>query len=306
MKISVIIPTRNRLEVLIRCVKSISAQSCLPHELVIVDSSDQPIYSDFGFSKIENYCKSNGVTLVYKISSPGAAYQRNIGICLATGDILYFFDDDVVLYSDYIERMQEVFERYPEYYGGMGTITNPSIKFSFNRLLRFFFLMQRENASGKFTFSGMPTHAYGKKIFTEVQVFGGCGMSFRTEALKEFCFDEHLGRYSYMEDCDLSWRVSYKYKLFYNPMAILNHLHCPLARDCVCDNRAMYICNYSYLFFKNFYPKNHLKIVAYFWTVIGLFTEAILARNVEYIRGYVRGLKKYWFDKSFKNYVCKK
>ena len=39
-KISVIIPTKDRTEDVIRCLKSISIQTVLPDEVVIVDSSD--------------------------------------------------------------------------------------------------------------------------------------------------------------------------------------------------------------------------------------------------------------------------
>ena len=101
-----------------------------------------------------------------------------------------------------------------------------------------------------------------------------------------------------MEDCDFSRRVSYKYPLFFNSSAYLCHYASPVARDAVEKNRAMYIHNYTYLFFKNVYPHNRIKLVCYLWSVLGLFVEALLLRNYQYIQGYVRGLKLYSIKKN--------
>ena len=39
-KISIVIPTKNRFQDLIKCIESIEVQTLLPDEIVIVDSSD--------------------------------------------------------------------------------------------------------------------------------------------------------------------------------------------------------------------------------------------------------------------------
>ena len=127
-------------------------------------------------------------------------------------------------------------------------------------------------------------------MFKDVQVLGGCCMAYRSWVFKKHLFDEALERYAYMEDCDFSRRVSYDYPLFFNPEAKLRHLGSPVARDKVIDNRAMYIKNYRYLFFKNFYPKNKWKIVAYWWSIVGLFVQALVMWNMDYIKGYWKGL----------------
>lgn len=298
MKISVIIPTRNRISDLIRCLQSLVIQSVKPGEILIIDSSDTPIISEQKFLDIAAELSKNNITLIYKHTSPGAAYQRNVGIALASGDVFYFFDDDVVLKSDYIFHLQKTLELNSQYAGGMGLINGTYKLFSINRFLRILFFMQRARASGHFTFSGMPTHPYGKPAFREVSVLCGCSC-YRSHIAKKYLFDEKLGRYSYMEDCDLSKRVSRNHKLFYNPEAQLDHLHSPLARDSIPQNRAVFIRNYSYLFFKNFYPENRLRILGYCWTVTGLFIEAlILIRSLDYLHGYAWGLRDYFWKKK--------
>ena len=89
-----------------------------------------------------------------------------------------------------------------------------------------------------------------------------------------------------MEDADISWRASQEGLFFYQPLACLYHYASPVARDSAIENRAMFIRNYRYLFFKNVYPKNRLRIIAYWWTIIGLYLKALLLRDSASLKGY--------------------
>ena len=299
---AVIVPTRNRLQDMLCFLDSIKVQTIKPDELIVVDSSDTKLTDHKEF--LEKFSKNvfKDVKLIYEHTKPGLTLQRNIGASLVSSDLIYFFDDDTVLEPSYLEKMNETFVRFPRYAGGMGAVLGvPGKRRSIHRFVRRIFFLQRDNASGMFTLSGMPTHTYGTSKFKDVQVLGGCCMAYRSNVFKKHLFDEHLGRYSYMEDCDFSFRVSRTCRLFFNPEARLEHRHSPLARDKVEDNRAMFIKNYSYLFFKNFYLRNRLKVIAYVWSVLGLFVQAILIRNKAYIRGYFKGLKQYYLSSEDKS-----
>jgi GT2 family glycosyltransferase len=288
---SVIIPTRNRLSDLLACLTSIQQQTVHPDELIIIDASDIPLENQEAYKcLLQNF---TGATRVYyeHTPNPGLPFQRNRAMRHASGDIFYFFDDDVILESRYLEHMQKIFAIKPAYVGGMGAVTNiPPQKKSLFWGMKKFFGLQRIYASGGFAWSGMPLHAYGTSTFKEVRVLGGCCMAFRQSVCQRNFFDEKLGRYAYMEDADFSWRVSREKKLFYNPHARLAHMVSQQARDPLVDIRAQYIKNYSYLFFKNIYRTRRIKILAYCWTIFGLFVEALLMRNGAYVRGYCRGL----------------
>lgn len=292
---SVILCTRNRTNDIIACLQSLSAQTVAPTELIIIDSSDLPLAEQQVFKELfaqQNFKKS---ALIYLHTKPGLTYQRNRGIERAVGEIIYFFDDDTVLEPDYLDQMNRAFERYPEYAGGLGDISNipqnPSWKY---QLFRKFFLLPRQRSSGNFTWSGLPTHPYGTNEFRQVEVLGGCCMAFRADILKQYQFDEGFKGYCYMEDCDIARRISYAHPLFFNPKARLQHLESSLARDKILDNAAMFMCNYSYLFFKNFYPKNRLYMLAYCWSVIGLFIESLLVRKLDKAKGYAKGIAEYY------------
>ena len=139
----------------------------------------------------------------------------------------------------------------------------------------------------------MPTHPYGINTFKQVEVLNGCA-AYRKDILQKHRFDEQLDGYAYMEDCDMSRRVSYEVSLFFNPAAKLYHYNSPENRDHVIKNRAMYIHNYSYLFFKNFYSRNKFKLLAYYWSVLGLCIEAIILGKREWLRGYIYGLRRFY------------
>lgn len=290
---SIVVCTRNRLDDIIRFFDSVAVQTVLPNELIVVDSSDTPLNEHPHFiSKFNNAVFKNSV-LKYEHAKPGLTYQRNIGVKLSQSDIIYFFDDDVVLNPGYIQEMNQVFESYPRYGGGMGSVTNITPKQNnIYRVLRVCFFLQRDYASGFFTVSGMPTHCYGLKNFKDVEVLGGCCMAYRSSVFKNHRFDENLCRYAYMEDCDFSRRISYEVPLFFNPQAQLQHYPSLLNRDAIIDNKAMYMRNYRYLFFKNIYSRNRLKIIAHWWSILGLFVEALIARKGSYIKGYWQGLRK--------------
>jgi len=294
---TVIVCTRNRACDIIVCLDSLSKQQEEADELIIVDSSDQPLEQNRQFQQQFSKKKFLSTSLLYLHTKPGLTYQRNVGIGRATGDVIYFFDDDVILDKDYLREMNSVFQKHPEYAGGMGTISNVKPGSLRYQLFRKLFLLPREKASGNFSWSGMPTHPYGTNSFKKVEVLGGCCMAFRKEVLKEHKFDEQFCGYAYMEDGDIARRISYEQNLFFNPKAQLQHLESPMARDRVVDNSAMFVYNYRYLFFKNFYGKNRLKIIAHWWSIGGLFIEGLFLRDWQRIQGYWKGLQKSFAQK---------
>lgn len=308
--LSVIIPTRNRWSALAQLLPTLQAQTVAPQELILVDGSDQPLNTLPDFQACWQSINFPATKLIYHhTTNLGSATQRNTGARLASGDLLAFIDDDMLLAPSYLAQLQAVFSTVPNCMGAMGMITGtgrPRLTFrlsslkrlAFNQLLRQIFLLQQENGTGQFTWSGMPQQAYGAPEIMPVAVLNGLAV-YRRELFLQFLFDEQLGQYAYMEDCDLSYRISQAgHQLLYVPTAVSQHARSTHERSDVISNRALYIRNYSYLFFKNFYPTNRWRILGYWWTVTGLFVEALLARNGAYLRGYVRGLRAYYGRKQ--------
>src|ERR1017187_3931880 len=102
--ISVIIATKDRHHQIATCLDAINSQTCLPKEIIVVDAS--------GDDKVKNEVEKNNpykTEVKYIHSSPGLTLQRNIGVKAASGELIAFLDDDIVLENDYFERIIPVF-----------------------------------------------------------------------------------------------------------------------------------------------------------------------------------------------------
>ncbi len=97
-KVSIVIPTRNRLESLNRILTSISKQTYAPSQLIIVDSSDNPLTK-----------KHLSITINFDLqiihSKPSVCLQRNLGINQCNSDYILLCDDDIEIPNDYIEHL---------------------------------------------------------------------------------------------------------------------------------------------------------------------------------------------------------
>lgn len=109
------IATYQRHAVLRRALATVFAQSRLPNELIIVDSSSNweegraLILAD-----VEQYRREMGVSVRLEYiqgERASSAVQRNQGIRLARSDVLFLTDDDTLLYADCAEKIMEVYER---------------------------------------------------------------------------------------------------------------------------------------------------------------------------------------------------
>jgi len=290
-----IIPTYNRPHDIKKCLFSLQNQSQPFHQIIIVDSSDTPLITDKTFQDVLSGERFNGAELVYLHTKKGLPFQRNRGIERATGDIIYFFDDDAHIAQNYLEIMTKTFQEHPNYGGGMGVIANMPASYKRRTLFTKPFLLGRYGERyGRFTASGLPIFSYNAQTFTTVGVLNGCA-AYRKEVLDEFCFDEKLGGYAFMEDCDMSKRVSRKHKLFFQPAAKLYHEPSPSARMQPVKLFDMYMYNYCYLFYKNFYQENRWRLFAHIWSIIGLHFQALRARSWRQFVGYMRGVMRYYF-----------
>jgi glycosyltransferase involved in cell wall biosynthesis len=97
---SLIIPSRNRPELLLEAVKSILAGDEVPAELIIVDQSDFPHPTLASFTT-DRACDIRYVWT----DSVGASRARNTGIAVARYDVLAFTDDDITVPSPWFGRL---------------------------------------------------------------------------------------------------------------------------------------------------------------------------------------------------------
>lgn len=104
INVSLIIPTFNRLMKLFRLLKSLNNLDPKPDEVIIVDDNSKDQTPDLltRWKHIKNGFKKE---IIFKSQNRGPAHSRNIGMKKASNDIIAFLDDDVIVNSDWIEKI---------------------------------------------------------------------------------------------------------------------------------------------------------------------------------------------------------
>ncbi|MHA1833452.1 MAG: glycosyltransferase family 2 protein [Candidatus Baldrarchaeia archaeon] len=295
MRISVVIPTKNRFNNLVGVIRSLLAQSIRPNEIIIVDDSDGEVYHK-SKKYLRNLKIENNEIKIFHLKGTGEGVNsaRNLGVDKATGDIVLFLDDDVILGKDYIKAILEVYLRYPHVGGVGGVIQNyPKTNIVDRFFTRIFFLSNWADNKAYLLPSGFPCHLRYCNRVTEVEILSGCNMSFKSNIFKEFGFDENLKGYSYLDDVDFSYRVSRKYRLLITPKARVIHKTTPKSSSEGYYELKVY---YHYLIFRKLVNKNMKSITAFYISLLGNLIQAIIAslivRKKCPINGFLKGLYK--------------
>ncbi len=271
--VSVIIPTKDRPDDILRCLDSILIQSHLPDEIIIVDASQTIELSEY----LNGWGGKQRVGLSHIRSKPGLPYQRNLGISKALGQIIFFFDDDIVLEPNYIEEIVKIFEADSagEIGGVMGDIyeerkARQTWPWWHNLLRRLFFLSHF--GYGQFLLSGNVTWPWGLDEVCRTEFLCGGQVAYRRSVFDKVLFGEDLkgyasgmGRY---EDVDFSYRESRLYQNIYTPAARCWHLQSSVVRKTRSQLKELQLENFSYLFRKNL-PQTWRHKVAFRLALVG-------------------------------------
>lgn len=162
MKVSYIIPAFNEEKLIEKCIRSIVSQDNLPeHEIIVVDNNSKDRTSEIVKKEFPE-------VLVVKEPRQGMTRARNTGAKEAKGDILVFFDADVVVPAHWTERMLDKFLVNKDLVGVSGPykfydlpfwykpfeffifqILNRSVEIVLNRLLKKFSLCVGGNIAVK-------------------------------------------------------------------------------------------------------------------------------------------------------------
>jgi hypothetical protein len=107
VRISVVIPTYNRADLLPATLDAVSAQTLAPYEIIVVDDGSQDSTVDL----LKRYApRVQGIT----IRNSGDLAARNVGVHAATGDLLAFCDSDDIWRPGHLETMAELWRREPD------------------------------------------------------------------------------------------------------------------------------------------------------------------------------------------------
>lgn len=104
LKISIVLPTFRRPELLPRTLDSLRAQTYRNWELIVVDNGGDVDPSDAVF-------EDPRIRVVRHTEQTSASYARNRGLGYVTGDLVCFFDDEML--PGYLEAFADAFRKHP-------------------------------------------------------------------------------------------------------------------------------------------------------------------------------------------------
>jgi GT2 family glycosyltransferase len=301
VKTSIVILTRDRLSDLRECLHSISAQTALPDEVILVDNS----LHSATFNHVRRHGAALPFSLVYLRGEPslGTASARNWAIDHASGEVLFFLDDDTVLTdSDYLETIVREFEHDSlDRIGGVSApagLVKPERPFKTRARIRLKALFLLDSSRpGVVLPSGFRSSWPTERA--RVQCLQGCAMAFRSSVFADLRFDPRfeIRPYAVSEDQDLSYRVSLRCTLLW--ITTTRAWHKKTQAGTRLSQYELFLSivhNHHYFMRKNLgRPINH---VAFWWAMVGVFLYCLtllVARpsrvNLDRLAGFCRGIE---------------
>lgn len=252
MKVSVLITSRNRPDVLCKCVENVIGQDYSDFEIVVLDDASDEV--DLCRVLAERFndprlrCLRSDIQL-------GVAGARNRLAKEATGDILCFIDDDAVFENPYaIMRLTEIFELSKD----IGIVACKIMNHcpGGSEMLVPFSRRWLRHMPGIAEQAQDVSYYVGTCHAIRYEVFKRCGM-----------YADHL-MYG-EEELDLSYRVvSTGYRIYYEPSVVVHHYPQPsvVAGGKEGDSKELYhhIQNRLYLAYR-YLPIKYIPIYLTIW-----------------------------------------
>lgn len=210
---TLIIPTRNRINLLKNILTQLKILKVIFNEIVVVDSSDKNERNN-----LVNICSQFRVKLLFTKAS--SSLQRNVGLKYKNhkNTFVMFLDDDVIFYKNTFLEMNNTLKKYQQ---------NPNIVgFCFNQVSNEYpNLLDRikssdlvkkmnlySNIPGQITKSGWHTKILNVKKDTLADWAFTTASIYKSKNIKNKFFNISFGEYSYLEDLDFSLNVTQKKK----------------------------------------------------------------------------------------------
>ncbi len=226
IKIDIIIPTRNRGDLITNSLKSLQANQSENFHVWVVDQSENTLTAE----TVQTFVKKDGRFSLITTYTKGADIARNIGLQAGESPLVAFIDDDCCVVDTWIETLLNEYAAYPDVDSIFGrvipmevpdTISNEKELAEIKRLQQVLPMAKKEDPNHQlFTFNHQDNLGFGH----------GANMSFRRSTFTEIgIFDEYLGGGAPLkswEERDIGYRILHKGgSILYSPDVIVYHNH---------------------------------------------------------------------------------
>ena len=205
---SLIIPTKDRLDLLNKTILYLFDNKINFKEIIIVDSSKKKIKN-----KLILLCKKYGIKLLFTKAS--TSYQRNYGKeVVKKSKYLMFLDDDIIFFKDSFKEMNNAIKKYNFVTGFCFNIVSQKKKTIINYIKESKFMSSLKLYSKKkgiVLHNGWHTQILNLNKDTKVQWMYSGATIFKFKEIKERYFLVDKTSYCYLEDLDFTYSL-YKEK----------------------------------------------------------------------------------------------
>lgn len=285
--ISVVIPTRNRPDDLARAVKSVLAQTYRASELLIIDQSTSKKSKQVALPLLE-IAPELKVQYVLNPQISGLTAAKNVAIKLATGDVLLFIDDDIILEPNFLEALIWAY-RESDLDGIGGVLKSDPHRANFYHFISLLFRI------GPFRDDRLILqHSSARSpIIHRTWLLSGGLSSFKRHVFDEFLFNEALLGASPVEDVDFFSRASKRFRFGLAPAARAVHNVSMVMR---LNSQDFFTakCQVYGLYFQKYVDKSAANYLAYLWINVGLFLDALAKSLASRSVGPVVGVLEGW------------
>lgn len=106
--ISILVPTRNRPEMLVRCLESLDRVATADTQIIVIDQSEShAAVEDLPLLSRARLC-------VLRSDSPGKSRALNTGLTVCRSDLVAAVDDDITVDEDWLARGIQLMQQRPE------------------------------------------------------------------------------------------------------------------------------------------------------------------------------------------------
>ena len=186
IKFSVIIPTYNAEQTIVRAIESVLAQSYKNYEIIVVDDASK----DKTVELLENNY-STQIQVIRKVMNSGSSATRNKGMDHASGDYIAFLDADDLWHKDKLALLNTILS------------SNPEINL-------FYHPYTQENLTDKLLPESITVYKLPFIKLLPANLIATSSAVIKNNPA--YRFDPSM---RYTEDYDLWLRIGYKYKLYF-------------------------------------------------------------------------------------------
>jgi len=275
MKISILIGSRNRINALERCLKSVMLQDYSDIEVLVLDDSD----NQNEYKKLFRTIKDPRFQLFHSPRPLGVSGSRNSLMEKAKGDIYFFIDDDA--YFDEKDSLTITLESF---------LAQPRVGILAFKIQNHGESEREYNVPFNTGTLKRNPQLIGQSRF--VAYFLGTAHAIRKDVIKE-CGLYNNALFFGEEELDLSYRaISHGWEIYYESNVLVHHMPQPSVigkGNCMGEELFHHVKNRFYLAF-SYLPARFIPLYLGIWTSKYLLDAIQIGAFKFYIKGIIKGL----------------